>query len=391
MLSSASPATPATACSSPATGSRTSRPSPATTSRRCPTSPQRSAPRRDARRGRAFQLHFADHDIFTPGDALDVLVAMNPAALKREPGRPRAGGIAHRRHARTSPTRNLNKAGYRSQPPGGRLASTTTSCSAVDITKLTCASVEGSRPVGTQGAARAKNLFALGLVSWLYQRPIEATEQWIDAQVRRRSPSCARPTAAALRGRLQLRRDDRGVRRCGTRSRPAPMPAGTYRNITGNTALALRHRRRGVSGPACRCSSAATRSRRRATSCTSCRSTRNSASRTFQAEDEIAGIGAALGAAFGGAIGVTDHQRPRHRAEVGDDGPGGDGRAAADRHRRPARRPVDRPAHEDRAGGPAAGDVRPQRRGAAADRRARSAGRLLRRRRRGGPHRDHAT
>ena len=110
---------------------------------------------------------------------------------------------------------------------------------------------------------------------------------------------------------------------------------------------------------------------------------------TLQAEDEIAGIGAALGASFAGALGVTTTSGPGHRAQVGDHRPGRHDRAAARRRRRPARRPLDRAAHQDRAGRPAAGDVRPQRRVARADRRAAVARRLLRRRRRGGAHRGH--
>ena len=90
--------------------------------------------------------------------------------------------------------------------------------------------------------------------------------------------------------------------------------------------------------------------------------------RTFQAEDEIAGIGAALGASFGGALGVTTTSGPGHLAEVRGDRPGGDDRAAAGHRRRAARRPLHRPADQDRAVGPAAGHVRPQRRGAGAGR-----------------------
>jgi 2-oxoglutarate ferredoxin oxidoreductase subunit alpha len=162
--------------------------------------------------------------------------------------------------------------------------------------------------------------------------------------------------------------------------KPAPMLAGTYRNITGNLALAYgliagstqsglplflgsypitpasdilhelsKHKRFGVT--------------------------------TFQAEDEIAGIGAALGAAFGGALGVTTTSGPGIALKSETIGPRRDDGAAAAGGRRAARRPVHRAAHQDRAGRPAAGDVRPQRRGAGADRGAAVARRLLRRRR----------
>ena len=136
-----------------------------------------------------------------------------------------------------------------------------------------------------------------------------------------------------------------------------------------------------------RSSTPATRSRRPATSCTSSPSMKHFGVKTFQAEDEIAAIGVAIGASFGGAHRRHRHQRPRHLPEERGDRPGGHDRAAAGHHRRAARRPEHRPADQDRAGRPAAGDVRPQRRVPGRDRRPAVAGRLLRHGHRGGPHR----
>ena len=256
---------------------------------------------------------------------------------------------------------------------------------AFDLTDMT---VEAVKEFGLsrKDASRAKNMFALGLLSWMYGRPTESTIAFLERRFAK-APDIRDANVDRVQGRLVLRRDDRGVRR-PVRDQARADAAGTYRNITGNLALAYgliagstqsglplflgsypitpasdilhelsKHKRFGVT--------------------------------TFQAEDEIAGVGAALGASFGGALGVTTTSGPGHRAEVRDDRPRRDDGAAAARRRRAARRPVDRAADQDRAGRPAAGDVRPQRRGAGADRRAAVAGRLLRRRRRGHSDRGH--
>ena len=157
-----------------------------------------------------------------------------------------------------------------------------------------------------------------------------------------------------------------------------------------------RARRTGSSPPrsrrSCRSSTRRTRSRRRPTSCTSCRSYKNFGVRTLQAEDEIAAAGVAIGAAFAGQPRRSPRTSgPGRRPQVGGDRARGQPRAAADHRRRAARRAVDRPAHQDRAGRPAARDVRPPRRGAAADRRRAVAEPLLRRRVRGGAHRGRST
>ena len=180
-------------------------------------------------------------------------------------------------------------------------------------------------------------------------------------EVRARSPTIVEANARALQGRLQLRRNDRSLRRA-VQGRQGEAAAGQ---------LPQDHRQRGDRlgpggrGPAQRqgaVPAAAIRSRRPATSCTSWRSCKNFGVRTFQAEDEIAAICAAIGAAFGGAIGVTDASGPGIALKGEAIGLARDDRTAAGHHRRAARRPEHRPADQDRAGRPAAGDVRPQRR-----------------------------
>ena len=228
-------------------------------------------------------------------------------------------------------------------------------------------------------------MFALGLLSWMYHRPTEGTERFL----REKFAQAARPRRgqhAGVPGRARLRRDHRGVRRdlrgragaaaprAPTGRSPAtprwptgswppgqvsglPVFLGSYPITPASDILheLSKHKRFGVT--------------------------------TFQAEDEIAGVGAALGAAFGGALGVTTTSGPGIALKCETIGLAVDARAAAAGRRRAARRPVDRAAHQDRAGRPAAGDVRPQRRGAGADRRAALARRLLRRRARGRPDR----
>src|ERR1700752_2382846 len=125
----------------------------------------------------AFQIHFASQDILTPGDEPDVLVAMNPAALRSE-----LGGLAPRgtiiANEDAFSKRNLQKVGYDESPledgslDGYHLIR-------IPMTSLTARAVEALEAVSTRDAGRAKNLFALGVVSWLYDRPTEPTEEWI--------------------------------------------------------------------------------------------------------------------------------------------------------------------------------------------------------------------
>jgi len=252
----------------------------------------------------AFQLHIADHDIFTPGDAPDVLVAMNPAALMAslpllQPG---AEIIAD---TDEFTKRNLSKIGLAANPlEDGTLSNY--SVHAVPLTSLTVEALSGSG-LGKKDAERAKNMFALGLLSWLYHRDLDATEHFLNEKFARR-PEILKANITALHAGYNYgdTTEDFVVR---YEVAPAPMPAGTYRNISGNLALSygLISAARLAGLPLFLGSYPITPatdilhelSKHKHFNVT-----------TFQAEDEIAGVGAALGAAYGGALGVTTTAGP---------------------------------------------------------------------------------
>ena len=252
----------------------------------------------------AFQIHFADHDIFTPGDAPDVLVAMNPAALMASLPllKPGAEIIVN---TDEFTKRNLTKIGLTESPlDDGTLANF--SVHPVGLTSLTVEALSGS-DLGKKDAERAKNMFALGLLSWLYHRDLEATENFL-ADKFARKPEILKANVAALHAGYNYgdTTEDFVVR---YEVAPAPMPTGTYRNISGNLALSYglitAAKRAGLplflgSYPITPASDILHElSRHKGYNVT-----------TFQAEDEIAGIGAALGAAYGGALGVTTTSGP---------------------------------------------------------------------------------
>jgi 2-oxoglutarate ferredoxin oxidoreductase subunit alpha len=252
----------------------------------------------------SFQLHFADHDIMTPGDAPDVLVAMNPAALKANLGDlPRGATVIVNTDEFTK--RSLAKVGFTGDPlTDGTLDGL--KVSAVALTSMTVAALAGS-DLSKKDAQRAKNMFALGLLSWMYNRPTEGTTSFLKSKFAAKPDILAANLTAFQAGwNFGETTEDFAV---SYEVKPARLPAGTYRNITGNLAMAYgliagstrsglplflgsypitpasdilhelsRHKRFGV--------------------------------RTFQAEDEIAGVGAALGAAFGGSLGVTTTSGP---------------------------------------------------------------------------------
>jgi 2-oxoglutarate/2-oxoacid ferredoxin oxidoreductase subunit alpha len=251
-----------------------------------------------------FQLHFADHDILTPGDAPDVLVAMNPAALKTNlRDLPKGGTLVVNRDAFTD--RNLDKAGYAESPlEDGSLAEF--HVHEVPLTTLTLEALKDA-DVTKREAERSKNMFALGLMSWLYHRPTEGTIAFLERKFASKPEIAAANVKAFKAGWAYGETSEDFV--VSYEVAPAQMAPGTYRNITGNQALGIgliaasvksglplflgaypitpasgiledlsRHKRFGV--------------------------------RTFQAEDEIAAVGAALGASFGGALGVCTSSGP---------------------------------------------------------------------------------
>jgi 2-oxoglutarate ferredoxin oxidoreductase subunit alpha len=252
----------------------------------------------------SFQLHFADHDILTPGDAPDVLVAMNPAALMANlKDLPRGADLIVNTDEFTK--RNLAKVGYDKNPlEDGSLDQY--SVHPVPLTSLTVKSLE-ELDITRKDAERAKNMFALGLLSWLYGRPAEGTLSFLEAKFGKK-PEIYKANVTAFQAGLNYGEttEDFSVR---YEVKPAPIAAGKYRNITGNLALSYgliaaaqlarlplflgsypitpasdilhelsKHKKFGV--------------------------------RTFQAEDEISAASAALGASFGGSLAVTTTSGP---------------------------------------------------------------------------------
>jgi 2-oxoglutarate ferredoxin oxidoreductase subunit alpha len=252
----------------------------------------------------SFQLHFADHDILTPGDAPDVLIAMNPAALKANiTDLPRGGDLIVNTDEFSK--RNLVKVGYDGNPiEDDSLAQY--NVHAVPITSMTVKALEAF-DITRKDAERAKNMFALGMLSWLYDRPAEGTLSFLKAKFAAK-PEIMQANVAAFQAGWNFGETTEAFS-VRYEVKPAPLPTGTYRNISGNTALAYglitasqlsglplflgsypitpasdilhelaKHKRFGV--------------------------------RTFQAEDEIAAVGAALGASFGGSLSITSTSGP---------------------------------------------------------------------------------
>ncbi|TNY38868.1 2-oxoacid:acceptor oxidoreductase subunit alpha [Thermomonospora catenispora] len=252
----------------------------------------------------SFQLHFADHDILTPGDAPDVLVAMNPAALKANIGDlPRGGDLIVNTDEFTK--RNLAKVGYDSNPlEDGSLSEYRVH--ALPLTSMTVEALAGF-DITKKDAERAKNMFALGLLSWLYHRPTEGTLAFLERKFAKK-PEIMKANIAAFQAGWNYGETTETFS-VQYEVKPAAQPAGLYRNITGNMALAYGLVAAGVrSGlpvflgsypitPASDILHELSKHKRFGV-------------RTFQAEDEIAAIGAALGASFGGSLGVTTTSGP---------------------------------------------------------------------------------
>ncbi|AXK36473.1 2-oxoacid:acceptor oxidoreductase subunit alpha [Streptomyces armeniacus] len=254
----------------------------------------------------SFQLHFADHDILTPGDAPNVLVAMNPAALKANIGDlPRGAELIVNTDEFTK--RAMAKVGYETSPlEDGSLDGY--SVHEVPLTTLTVEALK-EYDLGRKEAGRSKNMFALGLLSWMYHRPTASTEQFLRTKFAKK-PDVAEANVAAYRAGWNFGEttEDFAVS-YEVAPAAAAFPPGTYRNISGNLALSY-----GLiaasqqadlplflgSYPITPASDVLHELSKH----------KNFGVRTFQAEDEIAAIGAALGAAFGGALGVTTTSGP---------------------------------------------------------------------------------
>jgi 2-oxoglutarate ferredoxin oxidoreductase subunit alpha len=252
----------------------------------------------------AFQLHFGDHAILTPGDRADVLVAMNPAALK--------SNLPQLRHGATVivnsddfTARNLRKVGYVSNPLEDDSLSSY-DVHALPLTSLTVKAVE-SHDIGRKDAERAKNMFALGMLSWLYSRPTQTTIDYLARSFASR-PELAAANIAAFRTGWNFGEttEDFVVR---YEVHPAPMASGRYRTVRGNTALAY-----GLIAASVRSGLPLFLGSYPITPASDVLHELSKFKEygvvTFQAEDEIAGVGAALGAAFGGGLGVTTTSGP---------------------------------------------------------------------------------
>ena len=243
-----------------------------------------------------FQIHFASSDVRTPADQPDVLVAMNPAALKANLGDVRPGGMVIV-NSDAFTEKNLERAGYREDPlPAVRERYRLVE---IPLTRLTYEAVAGL-DLSQREAARSKNFFALGLMYWLYGRPIEPTLRWIESRF---------PGAVGEANRRVLLAgmhfgETSELFPVSFEVPPAKIEPGLYRNITGNTALAwgvvaasvLMERPVFVGAyPITPASDVLHELAKH----------RNFGIRTFQAEDEIAAASAAIGAAFAGQLALT--------------------------------------------------------------------------------------
>ena len=252
----------------------------------------------------SFQVHFADHDILTAGDSPDVLVAMNPAALKANLADMKKGStIIVDRHDFT--TRNLQKAGYDADP----LEDDSLSDYTLNVLDLTGMTVEAVKEFGLsrKDAARAKNMFALGLLFLMYARPTETTIAFLEKRFAK-VPDIRDANVKAFKSGWNFG-ETTEVFAVQYEIKPARMTPGTYRNISGNLALAYGLVASGVQSdlpvflgtyPITPASDILHElSKHKGFGVT-----------TFQAEDEIAGVASAIGASFGGALGVTTTSGP---------------------------------------------------------------------------------
>src|SRR5260370_22795044 len=247
-----------------------------------------------------FQLHFADHDILTPGDQPNVLVAMNPAALKTNiKDLPKGGTLILDADAFTE--RNLQEAGYAENPlEDGSLDEY--QLHKVPLTTLTVGALKEIAGVTSREAERSKNMFALGLMSWLYGRSVDATVSFLNAKFAKR-PEIAQANIKALQAGYAFGETTESLA-VTYEVKPAKRAPGIYRNITGNQALSYgliaASKLSGLplflgAYPITPASAILEE----------LAGYKQFGVRTFQAEDEIAAVGAALGAAVGGSLGVT--------------------------------------------------------------------------------------
>jgi 2-oxoglutarate ferredoxin oxidoreductase subunit alpha len=252
----------------------------------------------------AFQVHVSDHDILTPGDQPNVLVAMNPAALKNELHDLAVGGSLIV-NSDAFDERNLAKAGYATNP----LTDGSLSGYQLYEIPMTTITIEATKPTGAKprDAERSKNFFALGLLSWMYTRPVEDTITWIEARFAK-NEVVKQANLLAFKAGYNFG-ETAELFESPYEIPPAKLEPGKYTNVSGNTALAwgliaAAHQAKLplflASYPITPASDILHELSKH----------KNFGVRTMQAEDEIAAVGAALGAAFGGHLGVTTTSGP---------------------------------------------------------------------------------
>lgn len=251
-----------------------------------------------------YQLHFSSSDIQTPGDSPDVLVAMNPAALKvnLKDLKPNATIIVN---TNAFDAKNLRLANYDTNPlEDGSLSAY--NVIAVELTKLTMTALEGIE-LSIKDKDKCKNFFALGLMYWLYNRPIEITDKWLESKFKKK-PGVLEANKRALQAGYNYG-ETTEIFTTRYDVKPAKLPAGTYRNVSGNEAVALGFVTASLKSglplflgsypitPASEILQELSKYK-------------DYGVITFQAEDEISGICSAIGASFTGSLAITSTSGP---------------------------------------------------------------------------------
>lgn len=252
-----------------------------------------------------FQVRLSSRDIHTPGDTPDVLVAMNPAALKTNLGDLKPGGILLVNTGNFG-AKDLEKAGYEGNPLDDATLEEKYQLVKLDLNEATIQAVDGLG-LSNKAALRCKNLLALGLLYWVYNRPLTTTEEWLQQKFGKK-PDILEANLRALRAGHVIAENSE-LFQARYEVAPAKLPSGTYRNIMGNAALAMglvaasRLAKKDIfygSYPITPASDILHNLARY----------KNYGVVTFQAEDEIAGICSAIGAAYAGSLAITGTSGP---------------------------------------------------------------------------------
>ncbi len=251
-----------------------------------------------------FQLHFSSKDIHTPGDSPDVLVAMNPAALKTNIAEVKKNALIIV-NIDSFDSKNLKMAGYEVNPLEDETLSGYKVIQ-VPITSLTTNALKDS-PLSTKEITRCKNFFALGMMYWLYNRPIEPTLDWINEKFGKKKDVAEANTTALKSGYYFGDQTEMFTTRYSVK--PATLKPGVYKNISGNEATAI-----GFVAAAQLSNLPLFLGSYPITPASDIlhylSAYKNFGVKTFQAEDEIAGIASSIGAAFGGSLAITTTSGP---------------------------------------------------------------------------------